>query len=106
MPGVQAEHANGSRIAANEMSILPLRMGPERLFLDSAYFVRGLNLNIIFYSTLDEKGVTTTVNIGVCSLTDRRHGVVFVEIDKSARDGLFAKSLLPQLMQTVAGYGR
>lgn len=101
---VQEELPNGSMVAPNQTGRLLFRMASDCIILSYVNFIPGLNLNTIFYSTLDEKGVAAAKN-GVCRLSRCRDVVVFAKIDKRPSNKLFITTILPNSSQNIAGNG-
>lgn len=71
----------------------PLLTGSEHVTLTSVYHIPGMNNNIISYSRLHEKGVTTAIRNGVWHLTVMRDGITFGRLSKRQSDGLFLTTI-------------
>lgn len=104
MPDLQMGPSNGSAVASKQIGRPPLHRRCERIILRSVYFIPGLSLKISSCSRLDRKGMTTTINKGVCCLSDSQDGVVFAKIDKTPTDACFVTTVMSHSRKTVASY--
>lgn len=92
---ISVELADGTRATSTLRGRIGIDTGRAWVLVCVAYYIPDMRLNVVCYSTLDEKGVKTTIEQEKCVLFDRRDKDTLADLYKSETDKLFVTKMSP-----------
>lgn len=77
-----------------------------RVTITNVYYFSGTKLNMVSWSRLDERGISTKIEQGTCILLDRSGNKIFAKVKRRESDGLFTARLITRSASDSKNIGR